>query len=207
MYVTRMDSMVFVGRAAEYESWAQRLGDVLKAQKGFQRRIVANSYGAPARYTTINRWESREAARAWIQRPDLQAFLKANPAEGLLTVTRPIEAYEIVVSVGDPAPAGYLLLVEWHLDPTPGNAAAFEQSRHKVFERRQQLGNGFVFARLGKFLGNPTKYLVGTLYTSREAAQAALALPEHQELARAYRASDYASTPPIIETFEVVQQL
>jgi hypothetical protein len=41
----------------------------------------------------------------------------------------------------------------------------------------------------------------------QEAAQAALALPEHQELARAYRASDYASTPPIIETFEVVQQL
>jgi heme-degrading monooxygenase HmoA len=62
MYVTCMESMVSVGRAAEYEAWAQRLGDMLKAQKGFQRRIVANSYGAPARYTTINRWESREAA-------------------------------------------------------------------------------------------------------------------------------------------------
>ncbi len=166
MYVTRVDVMASGGGAA-YEAWAKQLGDMLKAQKGFQRRVVANSYGYPAKYTAFNRWESREAARASANSPEVRAFLQTT--QGVLTLARPMEAYEIVASVGEaPAAGTFLVLAEWELDPRPGHAAAFESSRKELFELRQKHGKGFVSARLGRFLGNRTKYLVGTSYSNRE---------------------------------------
>jgi heme-degrading monooxygenase HmoA len=207
MYLTRVDVMVAVGRLADLEAWVKQYGDVLKAQRGFQAMVHGNSLGYPAKHTGIVRWESREAAVAWGRSPALQAFVKANPFEGLFTISQPAEAYEFVLGVGEPtAQARYGILVDWHIDALrPGNAAAFQRSRQRVFELRQQHGKGFVTSRLWRSLGNPSKYLVLNGYTSGADAQAAQEIPELQEIGRAYRWSDYTDTPPAIEAFEVIQ--
>lgn len=206
MYLTRVDVMVAVGRLADLETWVKQYGEVLKAQQGFQLFVHGNSLGYPAKHTGIVRWESREAAVAWGRSPALQAFIKANPFEGLFTIPQPAEAYEFVLGVGEPsAQARYGVLVDWHIDVLrPGNVAAFQSSRQRVFELRQKHGKGFVLNRLWRSLGNPSKYLVVQSYTSREDARAAQGIPELQEIARAYRWNDYTSTPPTIEEFEVM---
>ena len=210
-----MSKKIFVGNLSfevtdfDLEDLFKQHGEVLKAQKGFQALVHGNSLGYPAKHTGVVRWESREAARAWGQSPALQAFFKANPIEGLFTILRPAEAYEFVLGVGEPSgQVRYGVLVDWHIDALrPGNAAAFESSRKRVFELRQKQGKGFVSNRLWRSLGNPPKYLVIQGYTSREDARAAQAMPELQEIARAYRWNDYASTPPAIEEFEVIHAL
>ena len=206
MYLTRVDVMVAIGRLADLEAWVKQYGEALKAQPGFQLLVHGNSLGSPAKHTGIVRWASREAALAWGRSPALQAFVKAHPLEGLLTISRPAEAYEFVLGVGEPsAPPRFGILVDWDIDVRrPGNVAAFHSSRQRVFESRQQHGKGFVLNRLWRSLGTPSKYLVVQGYTSGEEARAALEIPALQELARAYRWSDYASTPPVLEAFEVL---
>ncbi|MBI4641058.1 MAG: hypothetical protein HY731_10205 [Candidatus Tectomicrobia bacterium] len=203
----RIESMVVGARIADYEVWIKQYGDVLRAQKGFQGWVVANSFGYPTKYTRLANWESRETELAAIWSSYLHAFLKANPSEGLFTMARPGEAYEIVTSVGESIPAGFLLLVEFDLDIRPGNAAAFESGRQKLFELRQKLGNGFILSQMLRFMGNPTKYLISAFYTNRDNAWAAFAMPEYQEVANAYRWSDYAITPPAFEAYEVIHQI
>jgi len=207
MYVTRIDVMASLARIADYEAWTKKYGDFLKTQKGFQRRVVANSYGYPTKYTALTRWESREAGRAWIKSPNLQTFLKANPIDGLFTATRPIEDYEVVISVGDPAPAGSLRLVEWNLDNRPGNAEAFESARKELFELARKQAKGFVLGRLLKFMGGGVKYLVFLLYKDRDSDLAFVNSPEFRQFFLVHRGSDYSSTPAVVETFEVVHQI
>ena len=206
MYLTRVNVMVPLGRLADFEAWVKQYGEVLKAQHGFQLLVHGNSLSYPAKHTGIVRWESREAAVALGRSPALQAFVKANPIEGLFTIPQPAEAYEFVLGVGEPsAQARYGVLVDWHIDALrPGNAAAFHSSRKRLFELRQKHGKGFVFNRLWRSLGNLHKYLVIQSYTNREDARAALEIHELQEIGRAYRWDDYTSTPPAIEEFEVI---
>ena len=213
MYLTRVDVMVAVGRLADLEAWVKQYGDVLKAQQGFQALVHGNSLGYPAKHTGIVRWESREAAVAWDRSPALQAFVKANPIEGLCTIPQPAEAYGFILGVGEPsAQARYGYLTDWHIDDLrPGNTAAFHSSRQRMFELHQKHHKGFIFNRLWRSLGNPYKYLVIHGYTNREAfgeaTRAALETPELQEVGRAYRWDDYTSTPPAIEAFEVIHAL
>jgi heme-degrading monooxygenase HmoA len=205
-YVSRTDVMTLARRAADYEAWAMRYCEVLKNQKGFVARIVANSLGQPAKYTALLVWESREAARNAVRGAEVDAFFKANSFEGLATVTRPIEAYENILSVvADTAPLGsFYVLAEWNLDW--GKQSAFETRCQEVFELRKKIGGGFYTNRLRRYLGNLTKYLINTTYKDRESITAALAHPELQEFNRTHPNSSYASTPPIIEAYELIQR-
>ncbi len=203
-YVTRTDITVAIFRADEYLAWSQKYSDTSKAIKGFQRRTVANALGYPAQYSIFNRWESRAAARDGINGPEMQAFVKANPADGVFSLMRPVMAYEIVVAVADPPRVGgYTWLSEWTIDD--GKATAFEQSRQEMFEVGVKIGNGFVGGRLLRFLGGGDRYLLGWQYNSWEEVRAVSAMPEVRAWFDAHPRANYASAAPVGQAFEVVQ--
>ena len=75
-------------------------------------------------------------------------------------------------------------------------------SRFVEFRKAQQ--QGFVRSRLYRFLGDPRRYLVGNTYTDRETAMADQKLPAVQEYARAHPYSEYTSSPPAVEAYQIV---
>jgi hypothetical protein len=156
------------------------------------------------------RWESREARQAWGKSEAFSAFFQANPPQALVTPGRPQEAYDVLVRVtgeGQPAYAG---LVEWTLDPRPGNAASFERSRQEIFALRKQYVSGLVLNGLGRLFGHQYRYQVVQFYSDIEALQAASPsspIPQLQAFGEAHPPSAYASTPPNGEVYEVVQHV
>ena len=207
MYVTRAETTVVAGRAGDYEERAKRLGELVKSQRGFQGRLLLNSFGYPGKWATLTFWESREAARAWARSPQNVAFIQANPLQGISTLNRPAEAYAVIHDVSSSGEPGSVNLLDIALDVRPGNAAAYEASRKELFELRKKHWPGFVSDRLLRFLGGPNKYLIVRQLTSREALPAPQPVPETQAYNAAHPITEWASTPNITERYEVMQRL
>ena len=210
MYTIRTEVMVVPGKTRAFEAWWAQLSGLAKAQHGFQAGTLLNSLSYPAKYVFLMRWENREARQAWTKGEAFNAFLQANPPQALVTPGRPQEAYDVLCRVtgeGQPAYAG---LVDWTLDPRPGNAASFERTRQDLFELRKQYGPGFVANALGRLFGHQYRYGVAQFYSTMDAFRAAgpgSQIPQLQAFAGAHPTSEHASTPPSAEGYEVVQQV
>lgn len=202
MYLTRQEVIVTPGRAAEFEaSWVEHQ-QVLRDQQGFRVATLFNSLGYPYKYTALIRFETREDWQASQNSAVFQARLHAQPEGLIVSHGRLTEAYELIHLVGPSEERStYGRLVEWNLDP--GRARAFEDSRGVVFELRQKYAPGFVVSGLWRFLGNRNRYLGISGYTGNEDR----AHPEIAAFDRAHPYSEYASTPPEVESYAIVQRV
>jgi hypothetical protein len=191
------------GRLPDYLAWREKYHDFVKSQKGYQTRTLLSSYSYPGMYAGSTRWDSRVAARSALTGAEFGKFLAANSIQGLITFTRPAEAFEDVFTVGDTKQTGTCFTaVEWYIDP--GKSTAFEKSRKEVFELRQKLGHGYCSSRLYRLMGNASRYIAGTTFTSRDDLMAATAMPEFQEQLRAKPYTAYTGTRPVVESYEVM---
>jgi heme-degrading monooxygenase HmoA len=210
MYGIRTEVMVVPGKARAFEAWWAQLSDLAKAQRGFQTGALLNSLSYPAKHIFLMLWESRETRQAWAKGEVFSTFMQANPPQTLVTPGRPQEAYDVLFRVmgeGQPAYAG---LVDWTLDPRPGNAASFERTRQEIFELRKQYVPGFVGNGLGRLFGHQYRYQVVQFYSTLEALRAASPgsqILQLQAYMGAHPASAYASTPPSGEVYEVVRSV
>jgi heme-degrading monooxygenase HmoA len=210
MYAIRTEVMVVAGKARAWEAWWARLGAMNKTQPGFQEGTLLNSLSYPAKYVFLMRWESREARQAWTKGEAFNAFVEANPPQALVTPGRPQEAYDVLFRVTGEGQPAYVSLVDWTLDPRPGNAASFERTRQEVFALRKQYVPGFVFNGLGRLFGHQSRYQVLQAYSTLEALRdtnVGSPIPQLQAFVGAHPSSAYASTPPNAEGYEVVQHV
>ena len=205
MYIVRSDVTVNGGRFAGLEAWTTQRVEHLRAQKGFQEYLVLRSLGYPGNAANLVAWENRENSLAYLESPERQLFVQANPYSALFTLNRPEEACELVREVARPGQAGIATLVDWNINPGVVNAAAFESARKELFELRREHSKGFVSNRLLKFLGAPSRYLVVMLWRSVDDYRAAQAIPQIQEFGRTH-SGQYATTPRAHEYHEVRRQ-
>jgi hypothetical protein len=174
----------------------------LEDQAGFRLATLSNSLGYPEKYTSLTRFARREDWQAAVRTGAYQAWLRRWP-EGLVAAQpRPTEAYELIHLVG---PSGdrpaYGRLVEWNLDPGAGHR--FEDSRKEVFALRQRYAPGFVVSGLWRFLGHRLRYLGISGYTGNDER----AHPEITAFDRAHPYTEYASTPPDVESYAIIQRV
>jgi heme-degrading monooxygenase HmoA len=210
MYGIRTEVMVVPGQARACEAWGAQLSDLAKAQRGFQNGVLLNSLSYPAKHVFLMLWESREARQAWAKGEVFSTFVEANPIQGLVTPGRPQEAYDVLFRVTGEGQPAYAVLVDWTLDPRPGNAASFERTRKEVFELRKQYVPGFVSNGLGRLFGHQYRYLVVQFYSTMDAVRAASPgsqIPQLQAFVGAHPASEYASAPLSGEVYEVVRSV
>ena len=103
----RTEFLVQSARAHEFEAlWLEIQGVQTKAA-GFHDAVLLNSLGYPGKYVAIAKWEDREAFAAFYRSP---AFGEtARSGDGFYRINRPEEAYEIVLTVGQPptGPGGW----------------------------------------------------------------------------------------------------
>jgi len=128
----------------------------------------------------------------------------------LWTVIEKAYRIEYRVTLKGLGQAAYAGLVDWTLDPRPGNATSFERSRQEIFELRKQHVSGFVLNGLGRLFGHHYRYQVVQFYSTMDALQAASPgspIPQLQAFGEAHPPSAYASTPLSAEVYEVVQRL
>ena len=207
MYVTRTETTVVAGRAGDYEERAARLGELVKSQRGFQGRLLLNSFGYPGKWALLTFWESREAARAWARSPQNLAFIQANPLQGISALNRPGEAYAVIHDVSGSGEAASVNLVDIALDARPCNAAAFEASRKELLELRKEHFQGFVSNWTLRFLGSANRYLGVLQSSSREMLGPVQTAPELAAFTAAHPNTEWASTPFLVERYEVIQRL
>ena len=198
----RTEFLVQPGRAHEFEALWLEMRRILAKAPGFHDAVLLNSLGYPGKYVAIAKWEDREAFAAFCRSPALRET--ARSGDGVYGINRPEEAYEIVLTVGQPptAPGGWRQLVEW--DIKPGAAAAFEASRETLFELRQRHG-GIFTSQLFRFLGNATRYVVMQAYENRDAERIGRTVLEIQEFFAAHPATEYVSHAPVGEYYTAIQ--
>jgi heme-degrading monooxygenase HmoA len=202
MYLVRSDLFVAPGRGAELEAcWGEGLR-LLSGQAGFRLATLSNSLGYPDKYTSLTRFERREDWQTAVRTGPYQAWLRAWPEGLVVAQPRPAEAYELVHVVGPSAerPA-YGRLVEWNLDPGAGRR--FEESRKEVFALRQRYAPGFVVSSLWRFLGNRLRYLGISGYVGNDER----AHPEITAFDHAHPYTEYASIPPDVESYAIIERV
>jgi heme-degrading monooxygenase HmoA len=201
-YVTRTDFLTQYGRAHEFEGLWREAQALLKRAQGFQGEVLLNSLGYPEKYVTIDSWQTRENLAALYRSA---AFHKAvGSAGGGYRTDRAVEAYEVLVTVGQPPvdPGGWSQLVEWEIKS--GAATAFEESRKVLFDLRQRHG-GVYMSQLFRFLGNSTRYLVMQTYKDQEAEKAGRGISEIKEFFAAHPATRYVEHWPHGEYYTAIQ--
>jgi heme-degrading monooxygenase HmoA len=202
--------MASPGKVRAFEAWWGQLSALAKAQRGFQEGTLLNSLSYPAKYVFLMRWESREARQVWAKGEAFNDFFQANPPQEFVTLGRSQEAYDVLFRVTGEGQAAYAGLVDWTLDPRPGNATSFERSRKEIFALRKHHVSGLVLNGLGRLCGHQYRYQVVQCYSTMDALQAASPgspIPQLQVFGEAHPPSAYASTPLSAEVYEVVQRL
>src|ERR1700674_2007276 len=126
MYATRTETMVVPGKALAWEAFWAKVSELGKAQQGFQAGTLLNSLSYPAKYVSLTLWESREAGRAFTKSEAFGALFQAHAVQGLATLGRPQEAYDVLMRVMSEGQSAYAGLIDWTLDPEADNAASFE---------------------------------------------------------------------------------
>lgn len=210
MYAVRTEVMVSPGKAIAYEAWWARIIELGKAQQGFQAGTLLNSLSYPAKYVSLTLWESREAGRSFAKSEAFSTLFQANAVLEMATLSRPQEAYDVVMRVMGEGQSAYASLIDWTLDPQPDNAASFERTRKEIFELRKQYVPGFVANGLGRLLGHPYRYQVVQFYSTMDALRSAVLgsqIPQIQAFIEAHPNSKHASTPVSAEAYEVVRQV
>jgi heme-degrading monooxygenase HmoA len=201
-YVTRTDFLARYGHAHEFEGlWREVRALFMKAQ-GFQGDVLLNSLGYPEKYVTIDSWQTRESLAAFYRSAAFHEAMRS--AGGVYKSDRAVEAYEVLITVGQPPvdPGGWSQLVEWEIKP--GAATGFEESRKVLFDLRQRHG-GVYMSQLFRFLGNSTRYLVMQTYKDQEAEKAGRAISEIKEFFTAHPATKYVNHWPAGEYYVAIQ--
>jgi quinol monooxygenase YgiN len=190
MYVTRIESTVIPGKVQELEAFVARIAEMAARAPGFVRGGLANSLGYPSRYTRLSLWENREAAEAFRRTDALQRFLLANPPGSVSTITRPVEAYDIISRVQDRdiQEARHVSLLDITIDPL--KAQEFEQRSKELVDLRAKFGHGLVSNSVAQFLGGGGRYLVYFVHTDRDAALATANAPEVRAFIQQHPLSD-----------------
>lgn len=210
---TRNEFLVNNGKAAEFEERMRARYELFKTLPGFERGSLNNSLGYPQRYTTVDRWETREAALASRRNPEYNAYLAKYPMQSLGAPSRPMEVYEIVHTVRDEQAMASAAgsgtrsvsnLVEWTIDSRPGNVKAFEDRTLELFELRKRYGHGMLTQVCHRFLGGGGRYLQLVVYRSLEDLRATAAVPEVARFMEAHPFTMYASAPPVLNPCEGV---
>ena len=208
MHLVRTQFAVTPGGAGEFEAGIAKLGEMRKGQPGYLGQALLHSYGSPHKYVVHSRWDNVEAVWAFNKSQILPDLMKSTPA-GLFTITNQ-EGFESVFEVdADNAQAATStceVLADWTLNQAPGVFARFERTRREFFELRKKHVKGFVSNRLRRSADTPNRYLGIAIYTDVAAARAGLP-PEVQVWAAAQPYTLYASTPPVLETYHVVQRM
>ena len=166
MYAMRTEVMIVPGEGRAFEAWWAQFSDLAKAQRGFQTGRIVTFPQLSAQICLPHALGEPGSATGLGPRPGVQRFLQAHPPQLLGTWAGPQEAYDVLFRVtgeGQPAYAG---LVDWTLDPRPGNAARFERSRKEIFELRKQHVSGFVLNGLGRVFDHEYRYQVVQFYSS-----------------------------------------
>jgi quinol monooxygenase YgiN len=159
-YLTREELSIHPGAAGRFENAVEAYFALLRQQSPLLRATLLNSLGLPQRYTILEQWHSRDAARAFARGPALAEFAGDAGWWGLAQPSRPVEAYELVhrvIGAGEPASA---YLIDEVVGPGEGSLEAFEQSRGEVYRLRQAHGPGFAASLLSRFLGGARRYLI-----------------------------------------------
>ncbi|OGA45352.1 MAG: hypothetical protein A3F74_05375 [Betaproteobacteria bacterium RIFCSPLOWO2_12_FULL_62_58] len=201
-YAVRTEFLVGSGRAHDFEAcWLETRG-VLTAAPGFRSEVLLNGLGYLGKYVSITKWDGRDAFAAFYRSPAFRET--ARSGNGVYTINRLEEAYEVILSVGQPprAPGAWCQLVEWNIKA--GAAAKFEASRKTLFDLRQQHGGIFV-SQLFRFLGNSSQYFVMQAYENRDAESAGRTVPQIQAFFAAHPATEYVTQAPVGEYYTTVE--
>jgi heme-degrading monooxygenase HmoA len=200
-YAVRTQFLVGTGRASDFEAHRLEMRDALKAAPGFSSEVLLNGLGYPGRYVSISRWDTPDAFAAFYRSAALRDL--TGSAYDLYTVERCDEAYEVLLSFGQPpfASGAWSQLVEWNIKA--GAAGHFEASRKTLFELRQQHG-GIFTSQLFRFLGNSSQYFVMQAYENRAAESAGRTVPEIQAFFAEHPASEYVTRAPVNEYYTIV---
>jgi quinol monooxygenase YgiN len=205
MYVTRQEVEIQGLHIDEFETRTAQLTEAMQKLSGFEARRVLRSQGHPTRYTILGYWQSFDTADAAFRGEAMKSWFEQNPQPSWATSLRSPEAYEqvheIVAAGAQGTTPGHINLVDWTLNPGPGNGPAFEASRKEIFTVHQQQSQGFLRHRLLRFLGGGGRYLVVNAWTSQEAALAAFQSPASQAIIQKYPAGTFASAPTVINTY------
>jgi heme-degrading monooxygenase HmoA len=204
MYVDRIDlSSGLAGTRGLQESTIE-LGRSRTGAGGFLGQTVLRSYAYPTKFTVLGRWESIEAAWAFGEGDALATLF----GDSAIDLTR-FDGYDVPIELGeipsDVAGASFEQFADWTLS-TIGKVQAYEESRHELFALQKKHNPGFVAARLYKSAGAPTKYLMHTIFTDKEAARGGGTSPELREFIGAHPAPNYANISPAIEAYAVIHR-
>ena len=201
-YAVRTQFLVGTGRASDFEAHRLQMRGVLKAAPGFSSEVLLNGLGYPGKYVSITRWDTRGAFAAYYRSPAFREIVRAG--NGICTVDRCEEAYEVLLTFGQPprASGAWSQIVEWNIKA--GAAAKFEASRKTLFELRQRHGGIFV-SQLFRFLGNSSQYFVMQAYENRNAESAGRTVPEIQAFFTAHPATEYVTQAPVGEYYTTVE--
>jgi quinol monooxygenase YgiN len=198
-----------MGRGAEFESTIDELVKLHGQRQGHIGATLLQSCGNPTRYTLVQRWTEREAARAAVRSEPLTAFARSLVTSGLLRPLRLTEAYESVFEVDAEDAAARSstceVLIDWTLK-SPAIAPAFETFSRQMAELGKQHVTGFVSSRLRRYLGSDNRYMVIVIVTDRAAARARFLVPEIKSFLEAHSWTDFALVPPTSEVYEVVKR-
>lgn len=200
--VTRTEFLAQHGRAHEFEALWSRVQGILATVPGFHGEVLLNGLGYPGKYVAIDTWQDRESLAAFYRGPALREATCSG--DGVYKIGRAEEAYEVLLTVGQPArePGRWSQLVEWEIKP--GAAAGFEESRKVLFELRQRHG-GIHMSQLFRFLGNASRYLVMQTYENQDSERAGRTISEIQEFFAAHPANRYVNYGPVGEYYTAIQ--
>jgi hypothetical protein len=209
MYLTLVEGTTTPGTRRKFLEREASYHDLATKQSGLRAVITVRSLGNPGIYARGTLWDSPEVAETFVGSAEMEAWFTANPLGNIGTVTRPVEAYENVLEVGEAATAlaagMHMVLAEWTLDMKAGYGPAFEQSRKELFELRKQHTQGFVRSSLYRFMGAPNRYLAVNTTVNRAAALAALDSTPIQAFQQSHPGSAYTSVPLRINAYEAVK--
>lgn len=209
MYVDRMDLNSGQGGTRGLRTVLESLGKKRKEAGGFLGQTLLRSYAYPNKFTVLGRWESVQAAWAFGDNEHLPPLVDDMTGTIPAELTRfegydvPIETADIPDSVDE---ASFEQFADWTLSSI-ARAPDYQQSRRELFALQQAHNPGFVAARLYRSAGIPTKFLMHTIFKSKDAAQAGGTSPELREFVASHPAPNYASVSPSIEAYAVVHRL
>jgi quinol monooxygenase YgiN len=208
MYLTLIEATTTPATRRAFLEREGRFQDLVAKQSGLRAVITVRSLGNPGTFARGTLWESAETAGAFAGGAEAEAWFTANPLGTLGTLTRPVEAYDLALEVGDPAtaiaPGMHMVLVEWALDMKPGYAQAFEQSRKELFDLRKQHNPGFVRSSLYRYMGDASRYLAVNTTVDRAASLASEDSAPIRAFLAAHPGSAYSTAPRRGTAYEVV---
>lgn len=200
MFLHREYFTIARGRSEEFEGRVREMQGVMAEQPGFAAAYTLRFLGNDTRYVSLRIWKQREDAQAWSRHPWFQTYLRERP-EGLYVWPPRIEYFEQIGATQGYGKPGFALFVQ--------GEAMYMKARglEEWLQQQAELSTGepgFIEHRTFKFLGDTTRYLWTSFWSSRGAFEAALTDGELGRSLRAQPASELLSGPPSEEFYTPV---